>query len=145
MYYYYLLLLSMNDLIKLDHKITYNDPDLARKFNITNEKDKEQLHDVIYKYDLISIFGLNDFLEEIIVEKINKIYSIMITNVDIQHICSSIEKNIYKEKNNNENKLETFMILFSYDYLYLFYPCICEFIIKGSISSEKINLLTNFG
>ena len=132
----------MNDLIKLDHKITYNDPDLARKFNITDEKDKEQLLDVIYKYDLIRIFDLNDFLEEIIDEKINKLYSIMISNVDIQKICSRIEKNIYKEKNNNENKMETFMILFSYDYLYLFYPCICEFIIKGSISSEKINLIT---
>jgi hypothetical protein len=132
----------MNNLIKLDHIITYNDEDLARKFNITDEKDKEQLLDVIYKYDLIRIFDLNDFLEEIIDEKINKLYSIMISNVDIQKICSCIEKNIYKEKNNNENKIETFMILFSYDYLYLFYPCICEFIIKGSISSEKINLIT---
>ena len=133
----------MNDLIKLYHKITYNDPLLCEKFNITEEKEKEQLHDVIYKYDLLSIFGLHDFIEEIIIEKINRLYNIMITNVDIQQICLGIEKNIYKENNNNENKLEIFMILFSYDYLYLFYPCICEFIIKGNISNELISLLKN--
>ena len=45
--------MDKNNLIKLDHKITYHDPHLHEKFKITDEKEKEDLHDVIYKYDLL--------------------------------------------------------------------------------------------
>jgi hypothetical protein len=129
---------NMNDLINLNHKITYNDPTLSTKFNITDEKEQQQLHDVIYKYDLINIFGLHDFLEEIIIEKINKLYSVMITDADIKKICSTLQRNIDM---NNEDNYNCFMVLFSYDYLHLFYPCICEFINKGNISNETKNVL----
>jgi hypothetical protein len=115
-----------NNIVSLNHKITYSDPLLYKKFNIADDEEKEQLHDVIYKYDLLCIFGLDDFLEDIIVEKINKLYSIMVTDVNIQKICPNIEK---------------FMILFSYDHLDLFYPCICEFIKQGSICNESLILL----
>ena len=70
--------MDKNNLIKLDHKITYNDPYLHEQFKITDEKEKEDLHDVIYKYDLLSIFGLNDFLEEKILEKVETLYKLMI-------------------------------------------------------------------
>ena len=63
----YILHMDKNNLIKLEHKITYNDPQLHEKFKITDEREKEHLHDVIYKYDLLSIFGLHDFLEEQII------------------------------------------------------------------------------
>jgi hypothetical protein len=118
----------MDNLINLNHKITYNEPLLYKKFNIAddNEDAQEQLYDVIYKYDLLCIFGLDDFLEDIVVEKISKLYSIMVTNVDIQKMCPDIE---------------TFMILFSYDHLHIFYPCICEFIKQSRISNENLILL----
>jgi hypothetical protein len=112
--------------INFDHNITYNDPQLHEKFKITDEREKEDLQDIIYKYDLLSIFGLNDFLQEKIIEKIETLYKLMIQNEEIKHIC---------------NGFENFMILFSYDHLHLFYPCICEFLDKGNISNEKIEAL----
>lgn len=127
--------MDKNNLINLEHKITYNVPQLHEKFKITDEKEKEDLHDVIYKYDLISIFGLYDFLEEKIIEKINTLYKIMIKNQEIQTICSIAI--------NENQEFENFMILFSYDHLHLFYPCICEFLDKGNISNEKIIALKN--
>ena len=75
---------------------------------------------------MLSIFGLNDFLQEKIIEKIETLYKLMIQNEEIKHIC---------------NGFENFMILFSYDHLHLFYPCICEFLDKGNISNEKIEAL----
>ena len=69
--------MDKNNLVKLNHTITYNDPQLHVKFKITDEKEKEDLQDIIYKYDLISIFGLNDFIEEKIIEKINNLYDII--------------------------------------------------------------------
>ena len=135
------------NLINLNHKITYKDPNLYEKFNITGEKEKEDLSDVIYKYDLISIFALDDFLEEIIIEKINNLYSIMIQNKEIKVICSEIYKNIninglFKKINEDDNFVN-FMVLFSYDNLHLFYPCICEFFDNGTISNEKLTDLKN--
>jgi len=135
------------DIIKLHHNITYNDPKLHEKFNITSEEEKEELSDVIYKYDLINIYGLDDFLEEIIIEKMSNLYNIMIKNSEIKTICSFIHETInahgiFKQANKNDD-FENFMVLFSYDNLYLFYPCICEFLEKGVISNEKITALKN--
>ena len=127
--------MDKNSLVVLDHKITYNDPVLHEKFEITNEKEKEDLHDIIYKYDLLSIFGLNDFLEEKIIDKIENLYKLMIQNEEVQSICSNTI--------NENQEFENFMILFSYDHLHLFYPCICEFLDKGNISNERIIALKN--
>jgi hypothetical protein len=139
--------IDKNNLINSNHKITYKDSTLHEKFNITDEKEKEELSDIIYKYDLICIFGMEDFLEEIIIEKINNLYTIMIKNKEIETICSEI----YKENNvnglfqkiNEHDNFENFIILFSYDNLDLFYPCICDFLYKESICNEKITALKN--
>ena len=139
-----------NKLINLNHKITYNDPKLCDKFNITDvvdEREKEELSDLIFKYDLVSIFGLEDFLEEIIIEKMNNLYDIMIQNKEIQVICSSIAETVNVHgifnKINKDDSFEYFMSLFSYDNLYLFYPCICDFLDKGNIANDKIEALQN--
>jgi hypothetical protein len=142
-----------NNLIKLNHQITYNDPNLCEKFNIhhDNESEKDELSDVIYKYDLICIFGLEDFLEEIIIEKMNNLYAIMIQIAEIETICSNVCDSINVDnfvsgvfnKINTDKNFEYFMLLFSYDNLHLFYPCVCEFLDKGTISNEKIEALKN--
>jgi hypothetical protein len=138
-----------NNLINLNHKITYNDPHLCEKFNISHENviEKEELSDLIFKYDLVCIFGLDDFLEEIIVEKISNLYNIMIQNADILNICSNIAETmnvdgIFNKINKGDN-FGHFMVLFSYDNLHLFYPCICEFLESETISNDKIEALKN--
>lgn len=137
----------MDTLIKLNHKITYNDAKLYEKFNIKDENDceKEELGDLIFRYDLVSIFGLEDFLEEIIIEKMNDLYTIMIKNKEIQTICSNMHESVNAHgvfnRINKDDNFEYFMVLFSYDNLHLFYPCICEFLDNGTISDEKIEAL----
>jgi len=141
--------MDTSNLIKTNHIITYKDPQLYKKFNVNddNEKEKEDLSDLIYKYDLICIFGLDDFIEEIIIEKMSTLYNIMIDNNEIFDICSNIHDSTNAhgvfDKINKEDNFQYFMVLFSYDNLYLFYPCICEFLDKGNISNEKIIPLKN--
>jgi len=138
-----------NNLINLNHKITYNDTQLYEKFNINNEneREKEDLSDLIFKYDLVCIFGLEDFLEEIMIEKISNLYNIMIQNAEILTICSNIAETmnvdgIFNKINKGDN-FGHFMVLFSYDNLHLFYPCICEFLESETISNDKIEALKN--
>ena len=53
------------NLIKLHHNITYNDSNLFDRYTIINKDEQKEFRNLIYKYDLICIFGLNDFEEEI--------------------------------------------------------------------------------
>jgi hypothetical protein len=131
----------MTYFIKTDHKTTYNDPNLFEKFDvIKEEEEKEQFRNIIYNYDLLMIFNLEDFLEEIINEKIKQLYKIMITNFDFKKFLMDLTNNMNYD---SENTIVCFMMLFSYDNLHLFYPCICEFLEKGSISSDKLESVKN--
>ena len=127
----------MSTLINLDHKITYNEINLFDKFSVINIEDQEQFRNIIYKYDLISIFGLNDFLEEVINEKISILYDKMIQNKDIERLTNKLAK----IHNNSDDTEIGFMLLFSYDNLYLFYECIREFLQTSNISIENIEAL----
>ena len=131
----------MMDNIKLDHKITYNDPNLFEKFDAIKEKEEqEQFRNIIYNYDLLMIFNLQDFLEEVINEKVKQLYKLMITNSEFRKFIKYLTNNMNYD---NENAITCFMMLFSYDNLYLFYPCICEFLEKGSISIDKLEAIKN--
>jgi hypothetical protein len=129
----------MTDFIKIGHVVTYNDSNLFEKFNIIKEaEEQQQFRNVIYNYDLLMIFNLEDFLEDIINEKINHLHDLMIKNEEI--------KKMVTELSNSLKQIDTmvgFMLLFSYDNLALFYPCICEFLEKGMISDDKLNPLKN--
>jgi uncharacterized protein VirK/YbjX len=125
----------VNNFIKLGHNITYNDKDLFNRYTIINLKEQEDFRNIIYKYDLICIFGLTDFLEEEINEKMFELYNMMIKNSDIENILTKLSTNY------SINEEISFTLLFSYDNLHLFYPCICDFLENGAISIEKIDVL----
>ena len=127
----------MDTFIKLDHKITYNEIDLFNKFSLIKIGEQEQFRNIIYKYDLICIFGLTDFLEDIINEKISILYDKMIQNKDIERLTYKLAKT----HNNSDDTEIGFMLLFSYDNLHLFYECIRDFLQTTKISIENIEAL----
>ena len=128
----------MINFIKIGHVITYNDPKLFEKFNIIQQEEQDQFRNVIYNYDLLMIFNLQDFLEEIINEKISQLHDLMIKNEEIKQLVTELTISL----NQNDTKIG-FMLFFSYDNLHLFYPCICEFLEKGIIGGDKLNPLKN--
>ena len=69
----------------------------------------------IYRQELLKLFGLEVFEANIIDEKVRELYEIVKENQGIIKIVSAMEE-IYGDI--------SFVILFSYDYFYLFYPCI---------------------
>jgi len=130
-----------SNIINFGHKVTYNDPNLFEKFHIIkDEKEQQQFRNIIYNYDLLMIFNLQDFLEEIINKKISQLHNIMIKNIEIRKLMTILADNtVYGSK----DTLVTFMLLFSYDNLHLFYPCICEFLEKGIINIDKLENIKN--
>jgi hypothetical protein len=128
----------MTYLIKVGHSVTYNDPKLFEKFKIIEQQEQQQFRNVIYNYDLLMIFNLEDFLEDIINEKINHLHDLMIKNEEIKKMVTELSNPL-----NQNDTMVGFMLFFSYDNLALFYPCICEFLEKGMISDDKLKPLKN--
>lgn len=130
----------MINIIKFGHNITYNDSKLFEKFHVTDKEEQDQFRNVLYNYDLLMIFNLQEFLEEIINKKINELHDIMIKNIDFRKFITTLTENTCYT---NKDTVVTFMLLFSYDNLYLFYPCICEFLEKGIVNIDKLEAIKN--
>ena len=71
----------------------------------------------IYRQELLTLFRLNVFEATIIDEKVGELYDIMKENKMMEKIMGVMEE-IYGDR------VFSFAILFSYEYFYLFYPCI---------------------
>jgi hypothetical protein len=62
----------------------------------------------------------------------------MIKNEEIKKMVTELSNSLKQT-----DTMVGFMLLFSYDNLALFYPCLCEFLEKGMISDDKLNPLKN--
>lgn len=78
----------------------------------------------IYREELLKLFQLESFDANLLDEKVGELYEKIKDNEKLQQIIMILEE-IYGDK------IFSFAILFSYDYFYLFYPCIQD-IINGT-------------
>jgi hypothetical protein len=100
------------------------------------EEDKESIRTLLYQKDLLAVFSMNDFDEDIINKKTRDLYVILKNNNDLLFCMREISKKcIYS---NEEIGL---MMFFSFDYMYLSHPCISEYLNSGSISEANLNIL----
>lgn len=98
--------------LELNHIFTYK--------LITEDGDDEKgLKEMLYKIQLLQLFGLNEFDESIMNEKINVLYE----NIKCEKFVEDLlDINPYKSSFINNELL--FRTLFSYDYLDLFHKCL---------------------
>ena len=71
----------------------------------------------IYRQELLTLFGLHVFEPTIIDEKVGELYDIIKENEMMEKIMGILEETY-------GDRVFSFAILFSYEYFYLFYPCI---------------------
>jgi hypothetical protein len=120
---------------------TYNDSDifLESEIEILSEDEKQFVRDALYRRDVCNIFNIDDqlFDEKIITNIICSLYK-NINGEKFIELCATKTSN--KFFCNSDLELG-FLILFSFDYLYLLHPCICEFIETGKISETNESLV----
>ena len=98
--------------LELNHIFTYK--------LITEDGDDEKgLKEMLYKIQLLQLFGLNEFDESMMNEKMNILYESIKCEKFVEEL---LENNPYK--NNFINNELLFRTLFSYDYLDLFHKCL---------------------
>jgi len=114
---------------------TYNyyDPSLSIPHGVDMSKiDKEDIEgledmsEILYQAELLQVFEMVEYKNEIVHDALDM-------------ICEKIGN--YEPFKKVVEKITDFPLLFSYDYFYLTHACISEFLEKGEMSSEKIDLL----
>jgi hypothetical protein len=118
----------------------YNSPDIFLETDIVTGKEKEIIQNILYKEDLLNIFDIDDF-DEYCEEKINKIILDIYDKIkDYEGLKECITKVSSNFSITSEEEVG-FIMLFSFDYLYLTHVCICEFIENGEITETSLSNL----
>jgi len=120
---------------------SYNDSDifLQSEIEILNDTEKQFVRDALYRRDLCNVFKIDDqcFDEKIINNIISNLYKNINGEKFLESCISKVSNNFF----NNVDLELGFIILFSFDYLYLVHPCISEFIETGKISNSNESLI----
>lgn len=120
---------------------SYNDSDifLESEIQILNEDEKQFVRDALYRRDICNIFNIDDqcFDET----KITNIISDLYKNINGKKIIDACITKLSNELICNSDLEIGFLLLFSFDYLYLAHPCISEFIETGKISENNNSLI----
>jgi hypothetical protein len=94
----------------------------------------EQSHqNALYKQDILEIFQVDEFDDELINDIMHKIYEKVKNNIELSKIMSLLAAKLL-----SIDKEIGFMLMFSFDYLYLSHSCISEYLEKGEITIEKL-------
>ena len=102
-----------------------------------SEYDKDDIRDELYRQDFLIIFGLEDYDDKLIDDKIEQLYERI-------KDCAFLENCITNAaaKFLTEDKLIGLMILHSFCYLNATHKCISEFLENGTISNENMAILS---
>jgi hypothetical protein len=123
---------------------TYNNSNVFLETDNVNELEKNFIRNILYKKDLLNIFKMNEDVEEefnddLFNNTINKIFLLIKEDTENNRFISCINK--LSDKHMILGKEVGFMLLFSFDYLYFSHTCICEFLEKGKMNEDSLNLL----
>jgi hypothetical protein len=119
---------------------TYNDSDifLESEKNQLNNHEKEFVTNALYRTDLLNIFGVEEFNEDVFYEIISELYTKIYNNSELSMLMERLASRYM-----SIDKEFGLMILYSFDFLYLTHPCVCDLLEKGKISDNNINILKN--
>ena len=105
-------------------------------YHIDNIKNNSK-----YEYDLSQIISKLADYDNI---KLLNIFTILNENKYIKYIFNLLRKKIPEEFSNETNDLHNIILFYkilSYEFLYVYHPCICDLYHDNDIKSENLNRL----
>lgn len=115
---------------------TYNTSEVFINSDDITYNETEFIRDAIYRQELLNIFGMSNYNETKMVNKIHKLYEKIKDNEELKecmvylaHHFMSIDEEF------------GLMILFSYTYMYLTHNCVCELLETGEITKKNMDKL----
>jgi hypothetical protein len=101
-----------------------------------SEHEKYLIQHKLYKQDILSIFGLDEFNETELNINVHKLYERITPNEKLTSIALKAAALVMSM----DDELG-FLVLFSFDYLYVTHDCIKDYFKSGSISDKNMNRL----
>lgn len=111
---------------------TYHTDEVFLETDQVTEKEREFIRNCIYRQELLNIFGLEEFDELKIQQAINNLYNKLKFQQDFHSILEILSEKYFLPKE------DSFVILFSFDYLHMTHLCICDYLETGQIEYEHI-------
>jgi len=128
------LLLRLKKYFKINYM--YNTSFICTYNLISDTDDDNDLANDLYRSQLLQAFNLNEWDSD----KINVLFS-FITNKLIHNDKGKLILEKMKHKSILPLEDMELILLFSYDFFYLFHNCLIDLLNKNIISDEKYNLL----
>jgi hypothetical protein len=120
-----------------NYECRYHTNDVFLETDNVTEDEKNYIRNILYREDLSNILNIDEESESfelIICELYNKLSGCKELKECMQEVSNSMMLN---------NEEMGICFLFSYDLLYLTHKCISEYLDKGKISKNNLNLLKN--
>ena len=114
----------------------YNSPDVFLETDQVTNSEREFILDVLYRQDILNIFNMEDYNIDELTAAINELYEKIKINDKLIKIMIKLAGDI----SSMDDKLGL-MIMFSFDYLYITHPCMCEFLETGQITNTLLDEL----
>lgn len=122
----------------------YHREDVFLESDDVNDSEREFIRHVLYKNDILQIFNIDED-DEFYYKKVNDY--IQKIHILIKESPEGTPLTLYATKLACQFMIYEdeigFMILFSFDYLHLIHPCICEFLETGKITEDSLNKFKN--
>jgi hypothetical protein len=115
---------------------TYNTPDVFLETDDITDDDKEFVRQTLYRQELLDVLGIEEYDEEKIGKVVNDTYERVKECCEIKECIDIVLAYII-----STDKIIGFMLLLSYDCLYISHICISEFLETGKVSSDNITML----
>jgi hypothetical protein len=112
---------------------TYNTPEVFLETDEILDDERQFIRDVIYRQELLNIFGLEEYNKELFSDKITELYDLIKDNDDLQKCMIELSGQL-----DNTDKTIGLLIMFSYDFMYLSHKCISELLHVGHISEPSL-------
>ena len=117
------------------YECQYHKDSVFIESDVVTENEKQIITDILYKEDLLNIFGINDDDFDIFDSVMLELYE-KISKCEEFKTCMKLAASKLMSENENMG----LCILYSYDYMYLTHKCISEYLENNEINT--IPLLT---
>lgn len=152
------------------HNVVYNTNFKVKYYDIQQEiihkleteiipQQEEQLYtnldvfaicEKLYRDELLSVFGMDEFSEEILFGYINNVYGSMLHNKEFDKIICETKQLIFdKMSKNQDEQHENFnqfllLLLFRSDIFYITHKCICQHLTLNKMDDYLLSSIKNY-
>ena len=112
--------------------MTYHTTEVFLESDQITDDEKDFIRNCIYRQEIVNLFNLEEFEPSQIYEEIRLIYEEIQFNDEFQYILEKLEDKFLLPKE------DCFLLLFSFDYLYMTHLCLTDYFTTGKIEQEHL-------